>query len=109
MESLIGAIFIDQGFEVTKKFVLDLFADVLQTVIKVGKTTDYKSHLQELTQEKRRLVPVYRVVDITGPDHAREFTVEVLVKDIVIGRGKGKSKQIAENEAARDALREGRV
>ncbi len=104
MEAFIGALFIDQGFEVTRNFVLDLFGDILQTVVKGGMATDYKSQLQELLQEKRHVVPFYRVAGVAGPDHAREFTVEVLVRDEVIGHGKGKSKQMAENEAARNAL-----
>ena len=109
MEALIGAIYIDQGFTTTRKFVSDLFTEVLRTGAKGGMTTDYKSRLQELLQEKRRIMPTYRIKSVTGPDHAREFTVEVLAQDAVIGRGKGKSKQIAENEAARDALMSGKV
>ncbi len=109
MEALIGAIFIDQGFVTTQKFVSDLFTGLLERVMQGEMVSDYKSRLQELLQERRRIMPVYRIAGIVGPDHAREFSVEVLAKDLVIGKGKGKSKQMAENDAARDALSGGKV
>lgn len=105
MEALIGAIFIDQGFDAARSFALNLFAGELQKVMGERVTTDYKSRLQELLQTRRQVTPTYRTVEAVGPDHDKEFTVEVLAGGVVIGRGRGKSKQMAENEAALDALR----
>ena len=65
---------------------------------------DYKSRLQELIQSRRQLAPTYRLVGEAGPDHDKRFTVEVLAGDTVLGRGTGKSKKLAETEAARSAL-----
>ena len=65
---------------------------------------DNKSMLQEMIQANLHLTPTYRVIETTGPDHDRRFTVEVLAADTVLGRGSGRSKKVAEAEAARSAL-----
>jgi ribonuclease-3 len=67
-------------------------------------TTDYKSRLQEVVQAEQRLTPVYRVVEASGPDHDKRFVVEVMVGDTVIGRGAGRSKRMADEEAAWSAI-----
>lgn len=103
-ESLVGAILMDQGFAAAQDFVLRLFDDEIGRAIEERLTTDYKSRLQEIVQERHRLTPIYRTIKEVGPDHAKEFTVEVSVGGSVIGRGRGKSKRVAEMEAARDAL-----
>ena len=105
MEALIGAIFVGQGFEIARDFVTNLFADRLRQVMSEGVTSDYKSRLQELLQATRQVTPIYRTVKVAGPDHDRAFAVEVLAGDVVIGRGRGKSKRAAESTAALDALR----
>lgn len=104
LEAVIGAIFMDQGFATTKDFILRLFSHSLQQALEGGIATDYKSRLQELVQMKRQQRPVYRLVKIEGPDHDRRFWVEVVIGGDVLGRGCGKSKQLAEKEAARQAL-----
>ena len=65
---------------------------------------DHKSRLQEFTQAQHQVTPAYRTIKEEGPDHAKEFTVEVVVSGSVIGVGRGKSKRIAEMEAAKSAL-----
>ena len=65
---------------------------------------DYKSQLQQFIQARQQSAPTYHVVEAVGPDHDKRFTVEVRVGDTVLGRGSGKSKKIAETEAARSAL-----
>lgn len=103
-ESVVGAILMDQGFTATRDFVLRLFDGEIGRAVKERLTADYKSQLQEIVQARHRVPPVYRTIREVGPDHAKEFTVEVIVGDEVIGRGHGKSKRTAEMEAARDAL-----
>ncbi len=102
-EAVIGAVLIDQGFAACRDFVLRLFAGEMGRAIE-QRLTDYKSQLQEIAQARHREVPLYRTIKAVGPDHAREFTVEVIVGGSVIGRGHGKSKRGAEKEAARAAL-----
>ena len=103
-EAMIAAVFLDQGLTITRELVLKLFADELQKVIRQGTEVDYKSQLQELIQSRYQSTPDYRLVEATGPDHDKRFTVEVVFGDTVLGRGSGKSKKVAESEAARSAL-----
>ena len=103
-ESLVGAILVDQGFAAASDFVLRLFDGEIGRAIEERLNADYKSQLQEIVQARHRIPPVYRTIREEGPDHAKEFTVEVVVGRAVIGRGHGKSKRMAEMEAARDAL-----
>lgn len=103
-EAVIGAIFLDQGFGVAADSILRLFGDQLRRITEGRLTTDYKSRLQEVVQAEQRLTPVYRMVEASGPDHEKRFIVEVMVGDTVIGRGVGKSKRMAEEEAARSAI-----
>jgi len=104
LEAVIAAIFLDRGSATAKDFVLRLFNKELQKVINRGGKTDYKSQLQEIIQSNQQEVPTYCMIEAVGPAHDREFTVEVKVKDTVLGRGSGKSKKAAETEAARLAL-----
>jgi len=104
MEALIGALFVDQGFESAKDLVTRLFSQNVRNVIDQGLVIDYKSKLQELVQAQRQERPTYRVVEAAGPDHDKTFWVEVLVGGEFLGRGCGKSKQSAEKEAAKQAL-----
>jgi len=103
-EALIAAVFLDRGLIVTRRLVLKLFQGELAKLIQQGRVTDYKSQLQELIQSKYRSSPYYRVIEAEGPDHARLFTVEVIGGGVVLGKGSGKSKKLAEAEAARNAL-----
>ncbi len=104
LEAMIAAIFLDQGPIVTRDFILRLFDEELQKVASRGARVDYKSQLQELLQSREQQTPVYQLVDAVGPDHDRRFTVEVRADDTVLGKGSGKSKKVAETEAAGAAL-----
>ncbi len=104
LEAVIAAIFLDSGLAAARKAVLGWLDKELGEVIGRGKGVDYKSRLQELVQSKYRSSPSYRTVQATGPDHDKLFTVEVRHGDRVLGRGAGKSRKLAETEAARQAL-----
>lgn len=104
LEAVIAATFIDQGLATTRTFILKLFRQELENLIRQGAAADYKSQLQELLQSRGQAVPTYYLVETRGPDHARTFTVEVRAGNTILGRGSGKSKKTAETEAARDAL-----
>lgn len=105
LEAVIAAIFLDQGLAIARGFVLNLLNEELTRAIRRGAGADYKSQLQELIQSRQQLTPDYRLVEATGPDHDRSFTVEVRVGDTVLGMGSGRSKKLAETEAARSALK----
>lgn len=100
-ESFIGAMYLDQGLDYTKKFVMDIIIKYIDK--RVDFLHDYKSELQELVQTVRKSV-VYEVIDEQGPAHNRTFTSQVLVDNIVMGVGVGSSKKNAEQEAAKMAL-----
>ena len=104
LEAVIGAVLMDQGFAGAEQFVLSLFQDEIHDAIEEKLAGDCKSRLQELVQAKHRMPPLYRKIKEEGPDHAKEFTVEVIVAGSVIGTGRGRSKRMAEMEAARVAL-----
>lgn len=104
LESVIAAVFLDSGLPVTRKMVLALFKEELARVTCDGRVIDYKSQLQEIIQSKYHASPHYRVLEAEGPDHARLFTIEAIGGGEVLGVGTGKSKKLAEQEAARDAL-----
>lgn len=103
-EAVVGAILIDQGFAACRDFMLHLFDDEIGRAIKHRLFYDYKSQLQEIAQARHGEAPIYRTIKAVGPDHAKEFTVEVSIVGSVIARGRGKSKRQAETEAARAAL-----
>lgn len=103
-EALLGAMFLDQGIDVVRSFLtLYLFPNAAK-IINEKTYIDYKSLLQEIIQEQKRISPTYRVVKSEGPDHAKTFWVEAVVGDTKLGEGVGKSKQEAEQKAAADAL-----
>jgi len=104
LEALIAAIFLDQSPATTQDFILRLFQKELKRAVSQGGVVNYKSQLQELLQARGQPTPVYYVVEVSGPDHERHFTVEVRAGNTVLGRGTGKSKKLAEAAAARSAL-----
>lgn len=104
MEAVLGAVFQDSGFSVARRVVLRLLGSRIDAIVQGQPPVDYKSSLQEMVQTRRRLTPVYRTVAAIGPEHDREFLVEVLAGDEVLGSGRGMSKQLAEMDAARVAL-----
>ncbi|MBR1414026.1 MAG: ribonuclease III [Bacilli bacterium] len=99
-ESVLGAIYLDQGFDVAKKYVLDIITPYIEADYHF--LGDYKSILQEMVQTDKKSLE-YRLVSETGPSHDKTFVVEVVIDDIVYGVGRGKSKKQAEQEAAMDA------
>jgi ribonuclease-3 len=103
-ESVIGAIYLDQGLEGAKKFIEDTLLREARRILADSKHMNYKSLLQEQVQGELRVHPEYRVLSETGPEHEKLFTVEVSVKRKVLGRGTGNSKKEAEQAAARDTL-----
>jgi ribonuclease-3 len=104
LEALIGAVFLDQGFEATRSLILRIFESSISDVKQRGQASDCKSRLQEIIQAERQERPVYRLIEAVGPDHDKTFWVEVVVAGETLGRGSGKSKQAAEKDAARQAL-----
>lgn len=104
-EALVGALFLDQGYEVTCSFVLNALSKELSAVDRLEVPSNPKAELQELVQGEGNAPPSYRVVEVSGKDHDRHFTVEVIVSGKVKGSGRGQRKSHAEQEAAREALK----
>ncbi len=102
-EALIGAMYIDQGLNPVKNFVLDKLSGKLAKVKATGIGRNYKALLQELTQAKHKKLPAYRIAETSGPDHDKRFNVEVTLENRKLGSGSGKTKRAAEMEAARSA------
>lgn len=100
-EAFVAALYLDQGFEFTKKFVLDIITRYIEKGITF--LHDYKSTLQELVQTVKKSV-IYEVVEETGPSHNKSFTSIVKIDGIVMGKGTAGSKKASEQEAARVAL-----
>ncbi len=105
-EALIGAIFMDSGFNRTLEIIQEHFEPYLQTKTPSVVFDDYKSLLQIYSQQSHGASPQYRVMDESGPDHDKRFQASVTIGDEVKGLGWGKSKKEAEQEAARNALEE---
>lgn len=103
-EALLAAIYLDQGIEVTRWFLLTRLEPLAQTIVSRRLFKDNKSLFQELAQAHDGITPSYRLVSQEGPSHNREFTIEVMLGDQVAGIGHGRNKQSAEQEAARNAL-----
>jgi ribonuclease III len=106
LEAVIAAVYLDRGLATTSEMVVKLIGDIWLDVMQSGTNPDYKSRLQEVTQAHFQLAPSYRLIAEAGPDHAKSFTVEVVVGSLILGKGTGKSKKLAETEAARAALGE---
>jgi ribonuclease-3 len=103
-EALLGAIYLDQGLEAARRFFLPLLKPQLEHLSPQAPLSDAKTLLQEWAQARYHEAPSYQIVSETGPDHAKEFTVEVWIQGQVRGRGAGPSKQAAEKVAASAAL-----
>lgn len=104
LEAIIGAIYLDQGLEIAREFILKNISPLIPEIVKKGAWIDAKSLLQEKAQEHIGTTPVYKTLSETGPDHDKQFTVGVYVSGELYGEGEGKSKQDAEQGAARKAL-----
>jgi ribonuclease-3 len=105
-EAVVGALYLDQGYEVVYGFIENHVLTKVAEVIKSGAWRDAKSEFQELAQAKYGLTPKYDTVSAEGPDHDKQFVISVSVGDVAIAEGEGKSKQEAETEAAKKALLE---
>ena len=103
-EAVIGAVYLDQGYDVAKEFVHRVLLGRLEEIIATGSHIDAKSRFQELAQERFGVTPSYEVLDERGPDHDKEFTVGVYLGEELAGKGEGASKQAAQQEAALVAL-----
>ncbi len=104
-EAVVGAIYLDQGYEAAKKFIHDSLLVTFQSILDSGSWQDPKSQLQELSQSQEGFTPVYKVISEVGPDHDKSFTVVVYVDGKVKGKGTGPSKQQAQVAAAESALK----
>ncbi|MBX4210559.1 ribonuclease III [Candidatus Parcubacteria bacterium] len=104
LEALIGAIYIDRGYDVAKKFISDHIAPIIDDVLKQGTWIDSKSKFQERSQDEVGITPLYKTIKETGPDHDKHFTVGVYLSEKLIASGDGVSKQEAEQVAAKKAL-----
>ena len=105
-ESLVGAIYLDQGYGIAKKFIDGCVMIHLEDVLKNKLYKDPKSLFQEEAQERLGITPSYEVIRETGPDHDKIFVVGVYLDKELVAEGEGPSKQIAQEEAARNALAE---
>jgi ribonuclease-3 len=104
LEALIASLYQDAGKEASEAFVLRFFEATMKRTCTSRGTLDHKTELQELCQDRLKQLPEYRIVSETGPDHQKQFTVELSVRGEVYGRGMGKSKKEAEQKAAKEAL-----
>lgn len=103
-ESVIGALYLDQGYDAAKQFIVKTLLFTFEEILESGSWMDPKSHLQEIVQSKVGFTPQYRVLEEDGPDHEKTFTVGVLVDGELKGKGSGPSKQAAQVAAAEAAL-----
>lgn len=103
-EAVIGALYIDQGYDAAKAFITRTLLVTFDEILKTGSWMDPKSHLQELVQSKDGHTPVYKVLTEEGPDHDKVFTVGVFVNGELKGKGSGPSKQSGQVAAAEAAL-----
>jgi len=104
-ESVLGAIYLDQGFEASKQFLEKHLFGLTDEIVKSGSWIDAKSHFQELAQERAGVTPSYQTLNEEGPDHDKEFTVGVFLGNEKVATGSGRSKQDAEQEAAKAGLK----
>lgn len=103
-EAVVGAMYLDRGVQIVEEFALPRIERLLEYVLENNLHIDARSELQEKIQAKLSITPSYRVAGADGPDHAKEFHVEVIIGETIIGTGKGTSKRSAAQEAARAAL-----
>lgn len=103
-EAYVGAVYIDQGYNVARDFIAKTLFGKIDTIVAKKLWRDAKSLVQEKSQEYLNVTPVYKVISEAGPDHDKHFTVGVFFGDEQVATGKGKSKQEAEQAAARSAL-----
>lgn len=103
-EAIVGALYLDQGYEAARTFIGDQLFDRTESIVAKRLWQDPKSRFQELAQEHASVTPSYETLSQTGPDHSRVFTVGVFLGSEKVAEGKGHSKQEAEQEAAEKAI-----
>jgi len=108
-EALIGAIYLDQGIEKARRFINKNLISNLEEIIEKGLYHDAKSVLQERSQDELGITPTYEVLNESGPDHAKKFTIGVHIGDKLIGKGNGPSKQEAQQQAAKKGLKNWKI
>jgi len=104
IEAIIGAIYLDQGFEAARKFITNNVLDKLPNILENNLYLDPKSRFQERSQELYSVTPSYKVLKETGPDHNKFFRIGVYIKSELIAQGEGISKQEAQIDAAQKGL-----
>ncbi len=103
-EAMIGATYLDQGYDAAKKFIKKYLMKELPNILEKGLYKDSKSRFQERAQEKEGVTPTYKVLKEWGPDHDKNFVIGVYLEERLIAKGEGSSKQEAEEQAAQHAL-----
>lgn len=103
-EAVVGALYLDQGYDAASNFIHDSLIVTFQEILDSGSWMDPKSHFQEVAQSKEGSTPVYKVMSEEGPDHDKVFTVGVYVNGKLKGEGTGPSKQAGQQKAAEVAL-----
>lgn len=104
LEALIASIYLDAGKAAIETFVIRFFKELIEKTCMSRSPLDYKTTVQELCQERLKQLPEYHIVAETGPNHRKQFIVELVIKGETYGRGAGKSKKEAEQRAAKDAI-----
>lgn len=104
-EAVIGAIYLERGYKDAEAFINKHIASKLEAILEKGTWRDPKSHLQEVSQRIDGATPHYKVLEEVGPDHDKIFTLGVFVGGVLMGKGSGHSKQIAQQKAAQAALK----
>ena len=104
-EAFLGALYIDQGYKKTAEFIQRVLLPYLPKILEQGAWRDSKSCFQEMAQEKMKITPTYKVLKEWGPDHVKRFVVGVFLEEKLITKGEGFSKQEAEEQAAKNALK----
>lgn len=103
-EAVVGALYLDQGYDAAKEFITRSLLSTFDDILKTGSWMDPKSHLQEIVQSKDGFTPIYKVLSEEGPDHEKTFTIGVFVSGELKGKGVGPSKQMGQVAAAESAL-----
>ena len=108
-EAVIGAIYLDQGYDAAQEFIKKHILVKIDTILEEGSWRDPKSYAQELAQKIDGITPVYKTLKEDGPDHDKTFTVGIYVGESLIGTGIGHSKQEAQTAAAREGVKKYRA
>lgn len=104
-EAFIGALYLDQGYDICKDFIKKYIMTEMPEILEKELYRDSKSYFQEQAQEKKNITPTYKVLKEWGPDHAKHFSIGVFLNKDLIAKGEGMSKQEAEESAAENGLK----